>query len=153
MILPCFDHLPASKWTFLFTLNVGKNLHFWTTYPPHHVHLVIERPLVCFIFSQTFQRHWKVFTYRNKDSHRTQQTSKKITFLVYGVPQTCDRYSNLFLVLISQNPTNIERDYFFSIWSATDIPQILERNIFSTVEFTKTRAFLHKFCQNCTILL
>ena len=96
MILPCFDHLPTSKWTFLSTLNVGKNLHFWTTYPPHHVHVVIERPLVCFIFSQTSQRHWKVLTYRNKDSHRTQQTSKKITFLVYGVPQTCDRYSNLF---------------------------------------------------------
>ena len=48
-----------------------------------------------------------------------------------------------FLVLISQNPTDIERDYFFGIWSAADIPQILERNIFSTVEFTKTRAAAH----------
>ena len=28
-----------------FTLHVDKNGHFWTTYPPHLVHVVIERPL------------------------------------------------------------------------------------------------------------
>ena len=31
-------------WTF-FTLKVDKNGHFWTTYPPHFVQLVIEGPL------------------------------------------------------------------------------------------------------------
>ena len=43
MILPFFDHLPTSTWTF-FTLNVDKNGDFCTTYPPHLVHVVIERP-------------------------------------------------------------------------------------------------------------
>ena len=28
-----------------FTLHVDKNGHFWTTYPPHFVHVVNERPL------------------------------------------------------------------------------------------------------------
>ena len=28
-----------------FTLHVDKNGHFWITYPPHPVHVVIERPL------------------------------------------------------------------------------------------------------------
>ena len=27
-----------------FTLNVDKNGYFWTTYPPHLVHVVIDRP-------------------------------------------------------------------------------------------------------------
>ena len=31
-------------WTF-FTLNVDKKRHFLTTYPPHLVHVVFERPL------------------------------------------------------------------------------------------------------------
>ena len=35
--------LPTSTWTF-FTLNVDVNGDFWTTYPPHLVHVVIERP-------------------------------------------------------------------------------------------------------------
>ena len=39
MILPFFDHLPTSTWTF-FT-----NWHFLTTYPPDLVHVVLERPL------------------------------------------------------------------------------------------------------------
>ena len=43
MILPFFDHLSTSTWTF-FTLNVDKNGDFWTTYPPHLVDVVIERP-------------------------------------------------------------------------------------------------------------
>ena len=44
MILTFFDHLPTSTWNF-FTLNVDKNGGFWTTYPPHLVLVVIERPL------------------------------------------------------------------------------------------------------------
>ena len=43
MILPFFDHLPTSTWTF-FTLNVDQNWHFLTTYPPHLVHVAFERP-------------------------------------------------------------------------------------------------------------
>ena len=39
-----FDLLPTSTWTFL-TLNLAKNRHFWTTYPPLLVHVVIECPL------------------------------------------------------------------------------------------------------------
>ena len=37
-----FDHLATSTWTFL-TLNVDKNMHFWTNYPPYLAHVVIER--------------------------------------------------------------------------------------------------------------
>ena len=44
MILPFFDHLPTSKWTF-FTLNVDQNWHFLTIDPPHLDHVVFERPL------------------------------------------------------------------------------------------------------------
>ena len=43
-ILTFFDYLPTSTWTF-FTLNVDKKKHFLTTYPPHLVHVVFERPL------------------------------------------------------------------------------------------------------------
>ena len=43
-ILTIFDYLPTSTWTF-FTLNVDKKKHFLTTYPPHLVHVVFERPL------------------------------------------------------------------------------------------------------------
>jgi hypothetical protein len=56
MIKPFFDHLPTSTWAG-FTLNVEKNWHFWTTYPPHHVHIVIEQSL-------TVQReltNWGIF--------------------------------------------------------------------------------------------
>ena len=45
MILPFFDYLPTSTWTF-FTLNMDKNRHFLTTYPSLLVHVVTERPLV-----------------------------------------------------------------------------------------------------------
>ena len=47
MTLPFFDHLSTSMWAF-FILNVDKNGHFifWTTYPPHFVHVVIERTLM-----------------------------------------------------------------------------------------------------------
>ena len=41
---PFFDYLPTLTWTF-FTLNVDKKKHFLTTYPPHLVHVVFERPL------------------------------------------------------------------------------------------------------------
>ena len=41
---PFFDHLPTFTWTYV-TLNVDKNRHFWTTYPPLLVHVVIECPL------------------------------------------------------------------------------------------------------------
>ena len=48
-ILTLFDYLPTylptSTWTF-FTLNVDKKKHFLTTYPPHLVHVVFERPPV-----------------------------------------------------------------------------------------------------------
>ena len=44
-ILTIFDYLPTSTWTF-FTLNVDKKKHFLTTYPPHLVHVVFERPLL-----------------------------------------------------------------------------------------------------------
>ena len=44
-ILTIFDYLPTSTWTF-FTLNVDKMKHFLTTYPPHHVHVVFDRPLL-----------------------------------------------------------------------------------------------------------
>ena len=43
IILPFFDHLPTSTWTF-FTLNWVQNWNFLTTYPPHLVHLVFEWP-------------------------------------------------------------------------------------------------------------
>ena len=42
IIVPFLDHLPTS---IFYALNVDKNMHFWTTYPPHLVHVVIERPL------------------------------------------------------------------------------------------------------------
>ena len=50
-ILTIFDYLPTSTWTF-FTLNVDKKKHFLTTYPPHLVHVVFERPhmTLCKIF-------------------------------------------------------------------------------------------------------
>ena len=38
-----FDNLFTSLWIFL-TLIVDKNRHFWTSYPPHLVHVVIEGP-------------------------------------------------------------------------------------------------------------
>ena len=38
IILPYFDYLPTLMLTF-FTLNVDKNRHFLTAYPPHLVHL------------------------------------------------------------------------------------------------------------------
>ena len=41
-----FDHLPTVTWTFL-TLNMDKNRHFWTTYPPLLVCVVIEGPQTC----------------------------------------------------------------------------------------------------------
>ena len=41
IILPFFDPLPTSTWTF-FTLNVDQNWHFSTNYPPHLVHVVFE---------------------------------------------------------------------------------------------------------------
>ena len=44
MIFPFFDYLLTSTWTFL-TLNVDKKKHFLTTYPPHRVQVVFERPL------------------------------------------------------------------------------------------------------------
>ena len=40
---PFFDNLFTSLWIFL-TLIVDKNRHFWTSYPPHLVHVVIEGP-------------------------------------------------------------------------------------------------------------
>ena len=43
MIWPFFDHLPTPTWTFI-TLNVDQNWHFLTTYPPHLVNVVFERP-------------------------------------------------------------------------------------------------------------
>ena len=41
-----FDHLHNVTWTFL-TLNMDKNRHFWTTYPPLLVCVVIEGPQTC----------------------------------------------------------------------------------------------------------
>ena len=32
-----------------FPLNLDKKKHFWTTYPPHLVHVVFERPLIFWI--------------------------------------------------------------------------------------------------------
>ena len=46
IIWPFFDNLFTSLWTFL-TLIVDTNRHFWTSYPPHFVHVVIERPQKC----------------------------------------------------------------------------------------------------------
>ena len=40
-----FDHLPKYLYEDIFTPNVDKIRHFWTTYPPFLVHVVIERPL------------------------------------------------------------------------------------------------------------
>ena len=37
------DHLNTSTWTFLI-LIVDKNRHFWITYPPLLVDVVVERP-------------------------------------------------------------------------------------------------------------
>ena len=48
-ILTIFDNLPTSMWIF-FTLNVDKKEHFLTTYPPHLVHEVFERPLGVNVF-------------------------------------------------------------------------------------------------------
>ena len=45
-ILPFFDQQPTSTWTF-YTIRVVNNGYFWTTYPPHFVHVVIERPQKC----------------------------------------------------------------------------------------------------------
>ena len=47
MILPFFDRLLTFTLTF-FALNVDQNWHFLTTYPPHFVHVVFERPLFTF---------------------------------------------------------------------------------------------------------
>ena len=44
-ILTIFDYLSTSTWK-CFTLNLDKNNHFLTTYPPHLVHVVFERPLI-----------------------------------------------------------------------------------------------------------
>ena len=56
MILPFFDHLPTSTWTF-FTLNVDQSWHFLTTYPPHLVHVVFERPpKIWFFFLSNFSK-------------------------------------------------------------------------------------------------
>ena len=43
-ILLFFDHLPTSKWI-LFNLNLDKNINFFTTFLPHFVQVVFERPL------------------------------------------------------------------------------------------------------------
>ena len=40
--IPC-----TSTWTFL-TLNVNKNKHFWTTYPPYVVHVAIQQSWLLF---------------------------------------------------------------------------------------------------------
>ena len=55
IILPFFDHLPTSRWTF-FTLNVDQNWHFLTIYPPHVVHVFFERPLLKTRFQTPFVR-------------------------------------------------------------------------------------------------
>ena len=58
MILSFFDHLPTPTWTFI-TLNVDQNWHFLTTYPPHLVHVVFQRPLVRLKPSiSTFPKHY-----------------------------------------------------------------------------------------------
>ena len=36
---------PTKRYVDSFILHVDKNGYFWTTYPPHLVHVVIERPL------------------------------------------------------------------------------------------------------------
>jgi hypothetical protein len=43
-ILPFFDPLPTSTWTFV-TLDVDKYRHVWTPDQPLLVHVAIERPL------------------------------------------------------------------------------------------------------------
>ena len=57
MILPFFDHLPTSMWTFI-TLNVDQNGHFLTTYPPHLVHVFFDRPLKQASGGQQEGLHW-----------------------------------------------------------------------------------------------
>ena len=57
-ILTIFDYLPTSTWTF-FTLNVDKKKHFLTTYPPHLVHVVFERPPMS--FHEFFQESFSIF--------------------------------------------------------------------------------------------
>ena len=47
-ILTIFDYLPTSPRTF-FTLNVDKKKYFLTTYQPHLVYVVFERPLSTFL--------------------------------------------------------------------------------------------------------
>ena len=56
-ILPFFDHLPNSTWTFE-TMSVVKNEYFWTTYPPHLFHVVIERPLRLGVGRLKFGSNW-----------------------------------------------------------------------------------------------
>ena len=36
----------------------GKKLHFWTTYPPHLVHVVIERPMASLSYWSAMVSHW-----------------------------------------------------------------------------------------------
>ena len=57
MVLPFFDYLPNFKWTFS-TLNADKNGQVWTTYPPHLVHVVIERPMASLSYWSAMVSHW-----------------------------------------------------------------------------------------------
>ena len=41
ILLPFLDHRPTSIWTF-YALNLDKNGHVWSTYPPYFVHVIIE---------------------------------------------------------------------------------------------------------------
>ena len=45
MILPFIAHLSTYFYVDIFNLKVDKNGLFWTTYPPHLIQVVFERPL------------------------------------------------------------------------------------------------------------
>ena len=57
MVLPFFDHLPTFMWTFS-TLNADKNGQVWNTYPPHLLHVVIERPMASLSYWSAMVSHW-----------------------------------------------------------------------------------------------
>ena len=76
-------YLPTSTWTF-FTLNVDKKKHFLTTYPPHLVHVVFERPLIpAFLISID---NFYLVGKQNKEK----MVKKNHRFVELGIVKTCD---------------------------------------------------------------
>ena len=95
-ILDGIYYLPLCGHFIVYTLNVDKNGHFWTTYPPHLVHVVIERPAKLLQHSTTYTQ----FILNDKTNAHSRIHKRTPQILEWVILSEVLKYSNSIIAML-----------------------------------------------------